>query len=52
MSCEDCTLDCSHKKGIHYDIWGEGIECKCKSVEEELPWDMTERSEIKWTERN
>ena len=37
MSCETCTLDCPHKRGIHYDIWGEGIECK--NQDEQLPWN-------------
>ena len=28
--CDDCDFgrehDCIHAKGIHYDLWGEGIE--------------------------
>ena len=40
MSCEMCTLDCPHKKGIHYDIWGEGIECQ--NTDEELPYGKWE----------
>lgn len=44
MSCETCTLDCPHKKGIHYDVWGEGIECK--NTEDELPWDIKERGDL------
>lgn len=26
---------CPHSRGIHYNVWGEGIECKHNN---ELPW--------------
>lgn len=40
-SCaEDCPSagECPHAKGIHYDVWGEGIECLRAGKNEELPW--------------
>lgn len=40
-SCaEDCPHkdECPHARGIHQNIWKEGIECMRADTEGELPW--------------
>ena len=37
---ENCpyNTECPHAMGIHYNAWGEGIECMRAGEIEDLPW--------------